>query len=227
MPERGRPLLKACAIRKDVLEAKAGISTLAVDFDAILSEGSQTAYDDPSDFFRMTYPTQALVTIATRVFQRITGQRPEVAGIYLLGTALGGGKSHLLASLYHMAQSGSQVLPEEFQKDIEAIPDPIFDRLSPQVRHACSEMHVEVLPYSLLLPVISILRRQNQFTETSLQRVFTSLTRIRASLDRIANKMESGIKRPVKTMGNSIQEIGTELTAIKTEMNLLQEGASD
>jgi len=124
MPEEGRPLVESCSVREGILTEDRGVGALAVDIDAIVREDTPTAYDDPSAFFRMTYPTQALSTIAKQVFERTTGVNPHARGIFLLGTALGGGKSHILASLLHMARNGSNALPEEFKKALDNVSFP-------------------------------------------------------------------------------------------------------
>ena len=116
MPSVARPLTEACSIREGILKAEGTISALAVDLDAILSNKAETAYDSADAFFRLTYPTLALTTIVSQVFRRVTGGDRSANGIYLLGTSLGGGKSHILASLYHMGRTGSDGLPEEFRK---------------------------------------------------------------------------------------------------------------
>lgn len=124
MQGEGRSLTESCTVRKGILKEDRGIGALAVDIDAIVREDAMTAYDDPADFFRMTYATQALKTTATHVFDRITGRNPHAFGIFLLGTALGGGKSHVLACLYHMAQNGSGILPEDFAEELNGLSFP-------------------------------------------------------------------------------------------------------
>lgn len=116
--------LDKCPIREDITKGKLGISSLAVDLDAIVSKKHSTAYDDPRAFFEMTFPTRALCIIARQVFSRISGKDPTVPGIYMLGTALGGGKTHILASIYHMARGGSEILSVDFEKKLEGLEFP-------------------------------------------------------------------------------------------------------
>lgn len=116
--------LDKCPVREDITKGRLGISSLAVDLDAIVSKKHATVYDDPKTFFEMTFPTRALCIIARQVFTRISGKDSTVPGIYMLGTALGGGKTHILASLYHMASGGSGTLSVEFKKKLEDLEFP-------------------------------------------------------------------------------------------------------
>ncbi|MGQ9588622.1 MAG: DUF499 domain-containing protein, partial [Thermoplasmata archaeon] len=47
------------------------------------------------------------------MFERITGKNPHGKGIFLLGTALGGGKSHVLAALYHLSRLRGGKVPQQ------------------------------------------------------------------------------------------------------------------
>ncbi len=107
-------LLHACEARPDVLGENVGINALAVDLDLISgSLGEKSIYGDSRNFFSITYPTATLMTVPRQILERITGMNPHSKGIYLLGTALGGGKSHVLAALYHLARLGGRAKESE------------------------------------------------------------------------------------------------------------------
>ena len=60
-------------------------------------------YGDPTRFFANTYPTQGLRDLLMNVCSRLSGAGEEVAAIFRLDTAYGGGKTHGLIALVHAA----------------------------------------------------------------------------------------------------------------------------
>jgi len=106
------PLIETCKPRWDILAEDVMIGSLAVDLDVISGAiAEKSLYGDSNTFFALTYPTAALRTIPRLIFERITGKNPHGKGVFLLGTALGGGKSHVLAALYHLARISGKDIP--------------------------------------------------------------------------------------------------------------------
>jgi len=125
MPEALPTVLEACTPREDVVGADTKVSALAVDLDLIAGPlGEKSVYGDPTTFFRITYPTETLKSVPRQILERITGKNPHAKGIYLLGTALGGGKSHILAALLHLARLDPRSVPPEAQELIGEMPLP-------------------------------------------------------------------------------------------------------
>jgi len=111
-------LIDACQPWDDVLSGKTGISALAVDLDLVTGpRADKTLYGDPEAFFKITHPTTTMVKIIQQVFSRITGRDPHARGIFLLGTAMGGGKTHILTALFHLAKQGSKAIPPAIAED--------------------------------------------------------------------------------------------------------------
>src|SRR5437867_1694019 len=128
MPASPPALLDVCRPRGDVLGVDVGVSALAVDLDLIAGAlGEKSVYGDTKAFFSITYPTATLKSVPRQILERISGGNPHAKGIYLLGTALGGGKSHVLAALYHIAKLGGRQLPREAQ-------DLLGDLTPPRIR---------------------------------------------------------------------------------------------
>ena len=65
-------------------------------------------YQDPATFFRNTFPTEGLRTLAREVLGRLSGQEPTNSPFVRLETSFGGGKTHNLIALYHLANGGGQ-----------------------------------------------------------------------------------------------------------------------
>ena len=85
-------------------ELKSGELTLA-EFAADLHEvtlarGKRAVYEDPAQFFALTYPTHALRELAKDVAVRLAGQSDKA--VRQLELTYGGGKTHTLITLYHL-----------------------------------------------------------------------------------------------------------------------------
>ena len=63
-------------------------------------------YRDPAQFFARTCFTRALREHAGMVLRRLSGQTENTAPVLTLITQFGGGKTHTLTALYHLAKSG-------------------------------------------------------------------------------------------------------------------------
>ena len=65
-------------------------------------------YSDPAEFFARTCFTRALVEHAGMVLRRLAGSTANTAPVLTLITQFGGGKTHTLTSLYHIAKAGAK-----------------------------------------------------------------------------------------------------------------------
>ena len=63
-------------------------------------------YTDPAQFFARTCFTEALTHHSGMVLRRLAGQTANTAPALSLVTQFGGGKTHTLTALYHLAQAG-------------------------------------------------------------------------------------------------------------------------
>ena len=63
-------------------------------------------YQKPDRFFERTYLTKNLASLASEVIRRLSGERTETNAIFNLSTQFGGGKTHALTLLYHLARQG-------------------------------------------------------------------------------------------------------------------------
>lgn len=64
-------------------------------------------YQDPLQFFARTCFTRALVDHCGRVLRRLAGRTENAPPVLTLITQFGGGKTHTLTALYHLARAGS------------------------------------------------------------------------------------------------------------------------
>lgn len=105
-----------CRPRPEVLTGELQDALFAASFAQVtLGEGAPV-YTDPHIFLRNTHPAQALCKIVSTVFERLA--RPDEPGTALrLSTGFGGGKTHALIALWHLAKNvsnptlGTELLP--------------------------------------------------------------------------------------------------------------------
>jgi hypothetical protein len=103
-----KPWYKLVTPREDLREGKPiDASEFAVHLDQI-REGRATAdYQNPEQFFERTYLTQNLTSLAAEVVRRLSGEKTETSAVFNMSTQFGGGKTHSLTLLYHLARHGA------------------------------------------------------------------------------------------------------------------------
>jgi predicted AAA+ superfamily ATPase len=104
-----KPWYKIVTPREDLREGKPlDASEFAVHLDNIRDGKAPLDYQDPERFFERTYLTKNLSDLASSVVRRLSGEKVETNAVYNMTTQFGGGKTHALALLYHLAKGGSQ-----------------------------------------------------------------------------------------------------------------------
>ncbi len=100
-PARLRPWREVCEPHPDVLAARFVDADFAANL-ALADRGEGEAHlADPADFFRATYATEGLRRVLVQAVRRLSGEGGEpVIG---LQTNFGGGKTHTLLALHHLA----------------------------------------------------------------------------------------------------------------------------
>lgn len=74
-------------------------------------------YLNPSQFFAKTYITDGLRDISNRVVKALNGEESENR-VVSLQTGFGGGKTHTLISLFHVAKGGKNIINMDYGRDI-------------------------------------------------------------------------------------------------------------
>ncbi len=102
-----KPWYKVVTPREDLRDGKPlDASEFAVHLDQIMDGRAQADYQDPKRFFERTYLTKNLAELAAEVVRRLSGITVESSPIFNMTTQFGGGKTHALALLYHLAHHG-------------------------------------------------------------------------------------------------------------------------
>ncbi|MGC9307459.1 MAG: DUF499 domain-containing protein [Thermoplasmatota archaeon] len=105
-----------CEPRDDVLKGTGDRFTANLS-QVVHNEGPEV-YKNPVMFFENTYPTEGLLGTIQQVFSRLS-QQGTGTPVIKLETSLGGGKTHVLIALYHLAKHGSSVIKKNpFVKDL-------------------------------------------------------------------------------------------------------------
>ena len=95
--------------REDLRENKPlDASEFAVHLDQIRDGRATPEYQNPEIFFGRTFLTKNLLDLSSEVVRRLSGERTETSAIFNMSTQFGGGKTHSLTLLYHLAKSGAK-----------------------------------------------------------------------------------------------------------------------
>ena len=100
-----RPWSQVVKLHPDVASGQTATATYAIDLGALVA-GDQNVpkvYREAEAFFRATYPTSNMVSLIEEVLDRLAGGNGD--RVLQLRSPFGGGKSHLLAALYHATRS--------------------------------------------------------------------------------------------------------------------------
>lgn len=102
-----KPWYKVVTPREDLREGRPlDASEFAVHLDHIRDGQAHIDYQDPVRFFERTFLTKNLLAVTAEVVRRLSGINTAASAIYNMTTQFGGGKTHALALLYHLAKSG-------------------------------------------------------------------------------------------------------------------------
>ncbi len=104
-----KPWYKVITPREDLREGRPlDASEFAVHLDQVRDGRAPAVYQNPADFFERTYLTKNLSGLAAEVIRRLSGVKVETSAVFNMTTQFGGGKTHSLTLLYHLAQGGPE-----------------------------------------------------------------------------------------------------------------------
>ncbi len=135
MAHSAKRVWEVCEPHPDVFSRDPDPSLFAISLHHVMQGSADRDYTDAERFFSRTYMTRALSDLLERVVGRLAGQG-RGAPILRLETPFGGGKTHTMTALFHIARS-PQVLSTH-----EAL-QPILKQLN--LRALPDDVHVAVL----------------------------------------------------------------------------------
>ena len=101
------PWYRVVSPRKEVREGRSfNPDEFAIALEQIVARTAPEDYREPDKFFARNVFTRALTEHAGMVLRRLAGETVNTAPVLTLVTQFGGGKTHTLATLYHLANNG-------------------------------------------------------------------------------------------------------------------------
>ena len=102
-----KPWYQTVTPREDLRENKPlDASEFAVHLDQVRVGTAPEVYTKPAKFFERTYMTSSLLSLSAEVLKRLSGIKVETSAIFNMATQFGGGKTHSLTALMHLARGG-------------------------------------------------------------------------------------------------------------------------
>ncbi len=104
-----KPWYKVITPREDLRDGRPlDASEFAVHLDHVRDGRAPDDYKKPERFFDRTFLTSSLCELGGGVVRRLSGIKLETSAVYNLTTQFGGGKTHALTLLYHLASAGPE-----------------------------------------------------------------------------------------------------------------------
>jgi hypothetical protein len=123
------PWYKVATPRAEVREGRSfNPDEFAIALEQVAAGKGPDDYRKPEQFFARTHFTRALKEHMGMVLRRLAGRTENSAPVMTLVTQFGGGKTHTLTALFHLAKHGSQIKDE------------------PAIRHLLSDAGLRELP---------------------------------------------------------------------------------
>ncbi|MCY3788288.1 MAG: DUF499 domain-containing protein [Gemmatimonadetes bacterium] len=105
------PWYRIVTLRQEVREGRSfSPDEFAIALEQVVAGTAPRDYCDSAQFFSRTCFTRALTEHAGIVLRRLAGKTENTAPVLTLITQFGGGKTHTLTSLYHLAKTGSDAI---------------------------------------------------------------------------------------------------------------------
>ena len=100
---------KVATPRKEVREGRSfNPDEFAIHLEQVIARTAPEDYREPKQFFARTCWTRALREHVGMVLRRLCGETANTAPVMTLITQFGGGKTHTLTALYHLARGGDK-----------------------------------------------------------------------------------------------------------------------
>ncbi len=120
-----KPWREVMTPHPDVREGRFAQAEFAADLRQVVRGEAASEYGDPTDFYARTFITDGLRDLIRNAARRLSGQGGDP--VVELQTGFGGGKTHSLIALYHLA-SGRSGLPgvgETLEEDYLSVPEEV------------------------------------------------------------------------------------------------------
>ncbi len=97
-----------CTLREDVRSGRLELFEFAADLNLVRQGNAPDIYQQPQDFFSRTYPSGQMKLLVRQVARRLS-DLPDGKPVIRMQVAYGGGKTHTLIALLHLAEQGAKL----------------------------------------------------------------------------------------------------------------------
>ena len=114
-----KPWHEVVQLRDDLKTGELSLAVFAADlYDVVMQKGERSVYEDPAEFFTLTYPTYNLRELVKDVALRLARQSDKA--YRTLSVNYGGGKTHTLITLKHLVENSAALPSLPAIKEFEA-----------------------------------------------------------------------------------------------------------
>jgi len=125
-----KPWYAAATPHEDIRQGRLSESVFAADIWAVKEGTAHEVYLDPEAFFTKTYMTVGLCSMLKRVASALRGDHTAGNRVISLQTSFGGGKTHILLALWHLARHTERLRRSRVRSKLEsALGGPIPDEV--------------------------------------------------------------------------------------------------
>ena len=113
------PWHEVVRLRDDLKSGELSLAVFAADlYDVVMQQGQRPVYEHPTEFFALTYPTFNLRELVKEVALRLAGRSDRA--YRKLAVNYGGGKTHTLIALRHLAHAPAELPDLPALREFEA-----------------------------------------------------------------------------------------------------------
>jgi hypothetical protein len=121
MSENLKPWYAVATPHEDIRKGRLAEAVFAANLWAVVQGTAPEVYLDSEEFYRKTYMTVGLSTALTRVAGALRGKGESGDRIISLQTAFGGGKTHVLVALWHLAKDAAKLKKSPHAEDLRKV----------------------------------------------------------------------------------------------------------
>ena len=103
-----KPWIEIATPHRDIREGNFDLNVFAADLGMVQQNKAKDEYQDPEIFFSRTYLTRGLNLQLQNMLRRLSGQ-PGTSAVINLFTTFGGGKTHTMLAMLHLAKHHAQL----------------------------------------------------------------------------------------------------------------------
>ena len=119
----------ALRLRDEVTGSGGAVDELQMSLHKAVYQTVDVPYRDAGYYAEITQPTPRFIEFFARVARRLSGGH-ESRALFHLDQGMGGGKSHALVGLYHMAAHAGEFFATDLGRQVRAVAEAAGDEVS-------------------------------------------------------------------------------------------------